>query len=87
MTTANKKEKKVLFSKDQLGLFLGVIAILIIVGFLFFIDDNFELSNTGQAIAEHSAYDTEKQDITVSCNAEALAEVNSLAVKEGCQVI
>ena len=83
-TKTKKREKKFVFNKDQLGLILGVAAIIIIVGFLFFLNKDLTVQSTGEAGSTNS--DFENSQLTVSCNAKILAEINSFAVEKGCSI-
>ena len=76
-----KPKKKAIINKDQLGLILGLMAIIVIVGFLFFINKSPE-----EALAGKAVFDAEPEELTVSCNANVLAEVNHLAVEKGCSI-
>ena len=77
-----KKVKKTVINKDQLGLVLGVLAIVIIVGFLFFINKN----TSEEAIAGKAVFDLENQELTVSCNAESLEKVKTYSTDNGCSI-
>jgi len=80
---ASKKEKKVKINKEQLKLVLGLLSIVILVGFLFFINDNSTDLSTGKAIANTNT----NYESTISCSAENLAEVNTFAEEKGCEII
>ena len=83
MTSKNKKNNFSI-NKDQLGLVLGLIAIVIIVGFLFFINK----ATVGEdSIAGNAVLDIEPEELTVSCSAESLVGVKHVATEKGCSII